>query len=741
MTQFKEIPFIQKFDIIAKKERLVLDIERDKYPNEKVVLYLNGTTGITSTNLEDVLTDRPYCIYDITYLENQQTGYSIEYDNEQKIIVFHLLARNSCRRLSTGAKILWNEFTRFIITKNRDCYVKKGGYSCEARGYHSTPSAEHYRGSLDESGNYIYANSLPIAPSAFSGVISRYVNTENGSENGFLKEISNLFPAIFNVTGNDYLPLNDYNNMSSYFKSVTNGITCLKKSGKKQDIIDKLVEYPLKEIPVPNEDEIISAYIDDGIYKFATIERVPVPDNNICVVRTFNYVVNENYLFEGGRIYVGKKEINSCKKNNVGDYVAQPLLAKVRHWDFCLNKFPEEETKGTMLEYFGNIVQNLDPTNRSVGIWMFLKEPFLESLAKISSASFIDEFISNLRWCEDINIVYTRSFGITNKNAKKIFQILGINKEQFALLKDILPECMPKEYVSNGGECSLSIGVIPLCKYFLKHSFTSDISDIDIKTFEDYLNFSIDIYSLYDSAPRKKEFVDAIAHRICDEICRTKNTFPTFDVRNLFNIFLDMAGNTLKNTSSSSWNAWNIFRYYTDYINMVSRMPDKDDYKPKFSNYDDLVNMHENVQILVQYKDSKALEQKFVDRYPVWEKWTFQKDDKKTKDGEIKEKGLPFIVIYPKKPFELAKEGTKLHHCVKSYIDRVSDGETNIVFIRKKEEPEEPFFTVEITNDNHIQQVHGLQNRNADTEEGLEDFLEVWAKARHLKLDTINKVR
>ena len=55
-----------------------------------------------------------------------------------------------------------------------------------------------------------------------------------------------------------------------------------------------------------------------------------------------------------------------------------------------------------------------------------------------------------------------------------------------------------------------------------------------------------------------------------------------------------------------------------------------------------------------------------------WEKFIYENDTYK--------------VIYPDKPELLAKEGIELRHCVKSYIDRVIDGVTNILFIRKQED-------------------------------------------------------
>ena len=78
---------------------------------------------------------------------------------------------------------------------------------------------------------------------------------------------------------------------------------------------------------------------------------------------------------------------------------------------------------------------------------------------------------------------------------------------------------------------------------------------------------------------------------------------------------------------------------------------------------------------------------------------------------------------------------------IKSYIDRVIDGVTNILFIRKQEDIDKPFFTVEISNKGDIEQVHGFGNRNASTEPGLEEFIKEWQDAIGLKSKNFNKIR
>lgn len=59
---------------------------------------------------------------------------------------------------------------------------------------------------------------------------------------------------------------------------------------------------------------------------------------------------------------------------------------------------------------------------------------------------------------------------------------------------------------------------------------------------------------------------------------------------------------------------------------------------------------------------------------------------------------LQFQGLFIRLPYcaaELKTEGEALHHCVGTYIDRVMKGETTIFFVRRIENPDEPFYTLE----------------------------------------------
>ncbi|MFF2449346.1 PcfJ domain-containing protein [Neobacillus sp. NPDC058068] len=58
---------------------------------------------------------------------------------------------------------------------------------------------------------------------------------------------------------------------------------------------------------------------------------------------------------------------------------------------------------------------------------------------------------------------------------------------------------------------------------------------------------------------------------------------------------------------------------------------------------------------------------------------------------------------------ELIEEGKALQHCVGTYANRYAKGETNLFVIRKANEPDKPFYTMEI-KDNSIVQTRGRKN-------------------------------
>ena len=74
---------------------------------------------------------------------------------------------------------------------------------------------------------------------------------------------------------------------------------------------------------------------------------------------------------------------------------------------------------------------------------------------------------------------------------------------------------------------------------------------------------------------------------------------------------------------------------------------------------------------------------------------------------------------------ELTKEGEILDHCVGGYARDVAEGKKAIFFIRKKTEPNKPWYTLEL-NEKELRVVQNRGKKNCERTEAVRRFEEVW---------------
>lgn len=82
---------------------------------------------------------------------------------------------------------------------------------------------------------------------------------------------------------------------------------------------------------------------------------------------------------------------------------------------------------------------------------------------------------------------------------------------------------------------------------------------------------------------------------------------------------------------------------------------------------------------------------------------------------KIKRKILEFsigdyFIRQPDSTDEIVVEGQKLSHCVGGYAERHATGKLTIMFLRQKSAPNEPYYTIEVSNDYKIVQCRGYKN-------------------------------
>ena len=88
----------------------------------------------------------------------------------------------------------------------------------------------------------------------------------------------------------------------------------------------------------------------------------------------------------------------------------------------------------------------------------------------------------------------------------------------------------------------------------------------------------------------------------------------------------------------------------------------------------------------------------------------FKEAVKRVQPYEWKDEKSGLQIIAPKNIEDLQNEGTVLSHCVGSYVDSIIDGMENIVFLRRIDLPNDPYYTVEVLPSGEIRQVHCYGN-------------------------------
>lgn len=98
------------------------------------------------------------------------------------------------------------------------------------------------------------------------------------------------------------------------------------------------------------------------------------------------------------------------------------------------------------------------------------------------------------------------------------------------------------------------------------------------------------------------------------------------------------------------------------------------------------------------------------------------------------------LIRQPENVQEIIDEGKALHHCVGGYAQRHAYGKLHIMFIRRADKPDVPFYTVEVDLLGEIVQVRGLRNCKTTPEvdafiEAYKDYLaEVFGKKQKVRI-------
>lgn len=170
-----------------------------------------------------------------------------------------------------------------------------------------------------------------------------------------------------------------------------------------------------------------------------------------------------------------------------------------------------------------------------------------------------------------------------------------------------------------------------------------------------------------------------------------------------------------KKQSNSRYSIHNVLSEWCDYIGQCKEL--KFDLTNTFVLYPkDLIEKHEEYSLLADASKLKQFNAKVKEAYTIMnETCTYSNKE--------------YLIRPAKDVFEIVKEGHKLRHCVGStqYSQGVANGQRAIFFVRKADQPEIPFYTLDLNLKSFkITQCYGYKNCYMTKE--VESFVNRWHK-------------
>ena len=158
----------------------------------------------------------------------------------------------------------------------------------------------------------------------------------------------------------------------------------------------------------------------------------------------------------------------------------------------------------------------------------------------------------------------------------------------------------------------------------------------------------------------------------------------------------------------------NFFREYMDYLSMQKNFYGKvkEKYPEHFKTAHDVMSLKINL--------ARAAEQC----------QNFAEQAELVKELEYSAQG--YCIVVPTEPKELADEGINLSHCVGDYIDRVASGECHILFLRRRNAPQEQSLVTLQLSDRRICQAQGMNRRGLTQAE--RKFLLRWGHEQQIEI-------
>ena len=180
----------------------------------------------------------------------------------------------------------------------------------------------------------------------------------------------------------------------------------------------------------------------------------------------------------------------------------------------------------------------------------------------------------------------------------------------------------------------------------------------------------------------------------------------------------------VKQSEKSGDDISHILQVWKDYLSMAGKLR-LDVYDSIIYRTSDLQRRHSEAVIQMEEKKKEIRRRELEEKYVGFQEQLIALKEKyEFSAGE-------YQIVAPKSINDILYEGDTLHHCVNktdNYFDRIASKESYILFLRKKENPEVPFYTLEVEPNGTIRQKRAeFDRQNKDIDE-VTSFLRLWQK-------------
>lgn len=479
----------------------------------------------------------------------------------------------------------------------------------------------------------------------------------------------------------------------------------VRKYGKRQILIDNISRKKLKKVPFKD--------ISNRVVSYAVIQKVDEEHN---VIRAFTQYNNDRT--EVLRFYFNEDECIRCRNSIDGWICVKGIQSKNMKYNIELDDIDKDCLDNGIIKYIMPILKAIPIERRMLAIYDCVCNPIVEQLFKAGFDSLIYYIITTQKHTIEKHL--KEHLYVVNPDKKTLAGQLGFNNYQ---LKKIASYYQSAIYDDEDGDWDVNVDLIKdnflykLGNIFLYYGEV-DLSSIDNKTFDELFDRMVEVSKNWDlycalSGVYIGEGMDAIKSFISsyDTTIRIKENIESKHKMFESNPF----GIDLYDLCETALDILRMAREVNERVSLNN-----------INTYEELMLLHDNVNIMYNIHEGRDFKDyDFSKFYKQWDRYTFSNDS--------------YSIIYPKTPIDLALEGISLHHCVKSYTDAVDSGRTTILFLRRNESPDVPYFTIEVRN-REIRQIHGLCNCNLPKNDEVGLFVKNWIEDKKLIMNDSDRL-